>query len=66
MRSQAWEEVTQIQKKMVLEQVLQQIVVFLFPLQFEQAQELFLLLPVYMSEEVAQEAPDEIRRIACV
>ena len=52
MRSQAWEEVTQIQKKMVLEQVLQQIVVFLFPLQFEQAQELFLLLPVYMSEEV--------------
>ena len=65
MRSQAWEEVTQIQKKMVLEQVLQQIVVFLFPLQFEQAQELFLLLPVYMSEEVAQEAPDEIR-IACV
>ena len=66
MQSQAWEEVTQIQKKMVLEQVLQQIVVFLFPLQFEQAQELFLLLPVYMSEEVAQEAPDEIRRIACV
>ena len=66
MRSQAWEEVTQIQKKMVLEQVLQQIVVFLFPLQFEQAQELFLLLPVYMSEEVAQEAPDEIRMIACV
>ena len=66
MRSQAWEEVTQIQKKMVLEQVLQQIVVFLFPLQFEQAQELFLLLPVYMSEEVAQEAPDEIRRITCV
>ena len=49
------------QKKMILEQVLQQIVVFLFPLQFEQAQELFLLLPVYMSEEVAQEAPDEIR-----
>ena len=54
------------QKKMILEQVLQQIVVFLFPLQFEQAQELFLLLPVYMSEEVAQEAPDEIRMIACV
>ena len=66
MRSQAWEEVTQIQKKMVLEQVLQQIVVFLFPLQFEQAQDLFLLLLFYMSEEVAQEAPDEIRRIACV
>jgi len=37
--------------------VLQQIVVFLFPLQFEQAQDLFLLLLFYMSEEVAQEAP---------